>query len=636
MERARLGDALERGVIMLRRLIAGAVTLIACGGFAAAAHGATPLYVSLTFDDGVQGDFTQALPTLQKYGYQGTFYINSDKIATNAADRQTNYMLWSEVQQLQAAGMQIGGHTIGHTNLVTLWNTTYKTTYDATYDASADNVDDVNEDGTVDDADRVAAATAAAKTAATTAVGGNVCADRNALTAHGFSPTSFAYPNGAWKLDDGSQYGDRITIPAIIAGCGYSSARTTEGIAVALPEPVYCDVCYAPISDTTARRFSLRASQARGSQIAAEDGGGLPAQPGNDDLIPFSTLQGRTQLALDALHNPKPTDLPNPPSADGGWLILVLHDVCADDSTYPCTPDQSDADRGHSTTRAVLDAYLNWLKTRPSSDCVIVADVQTVMSPSRPTTCPVAPVKPTVSITGPANGSIVNGVTNLTADANDADGSVSKVEFEVNGVPAGSDDTDPYSVPWDPSSLSPGATATIVARAYDNTGQTTDSSPITVTKQVVTGGTGGGGGGGGGGAVTKPVVTPPAAPVETPPVAPVTDAPSQSAPQPAAPTVRLLKASSRLLRKGVVGFRAVVKAPAGVEHVEFLVNGKVVGTLTEGPFKFSWSPKAGKSKRKLRNVEVSVRVTDSLGRVAESGDPMALKVRLVTHRKRHR
>jgi hypothetical protein len=48
---------------------------------------------------------------------------------------------------------------------------------------------------------------------------------------------------------------------------------------------------------------------------------------------------------------------------------------------------QSAADHGHSTTRAVLDQYLDWLRTRPASDCIIVADVQTVMSASRPTAC---------------------------------------------------------------------------------------------------------------------------------------------------------------------------------------------------------------------------------------------------------
>ena len=129
-----------------------------------------------------------------------------------------------------------------------------------------------------------------------------------------------------------------------------------------------------------------------------------------------------------------------------------------------------------------------------------------------------------------------------------------------------------------------------------------------------------------------PVQTPPA-PVQTPP-APPTEAPS-SAPEPAAPTVRMLRSSTKLLAKGIVGFRAIVAAPAGLQRVEFLVNGKVVGTTTHGPYKFRWSPKRGKAKRKVRTVKISVRVVDSLDRVVESGDPVKVKLRL-TAKKRHR
>jgi peptidoglycan/xylan/chitin deacetylase (PgdA/CDA1 family) len=504
---------------MFRRLMIGAATLVACGGFAAAAHGALPLYVSLTFDDGLQGDYDHVLPALQQHGMTGTFYINSGFIRTAAADRVPDYMIWSEVQALQAAGMEIGGHTTDHANLVTVWN------------------------GTAGDA-----------TAKTTAVQAKVCADRDALVSHGFNPTSFAYPNGGWKLGD-----DRDTIPNIVKGCnngsGYTNARTTEGIAVQLPRDPdpHCDVCYAPLSDVTARPFSLRASQARGDEIAAtgEDGTDENGEPGNDHLITAQVLERRTQYAIDSLATPG-----EPPAGagGGGWLILVLHDVCAADGQDACAPGQSTEDRGHSTTVAALNEYLDWLQARNADSCVFVKNVAAVMTLGAPATCP-----------PPAN-------------------------------PGGGGN--------------PG------------------------TGPVGTGG-GGGGGGGGGAVVTTPIVTPPAPPVETPPAPPVAEAPSAAAPQPAAPTVRLLRAPSKLLRKGVVEFRAAVYAPAGVEHVEFLVNGKVVGTLTDGPFRFSWTPK-GKHKGQVRRVKLSVRVTDSLGRVADSGDPMKLKVRLATHRKRHR
>jgi peptidoglycan/xylan/chitin deacetylase (PgdA/CDA1 family) len=492
---------------MLRRLLAGAAAVVACGGFAAAAHGASPLYVSLTFDDGLQSQINNALPALQGQGLKATFYINSGKIGT------AGYMSWNNVTSLQSSQMEIGGHTVDHANLVDTWNNAADTT-------------------------------TAGRTAAVTA---KVCPDRADLVSHGFNPTSFAYPNGAWKIG-----GDTSTIPSIIQSCGYTNARTTEGIALEPPDR-HCDICYAPLSDrapTNARPwqpFGLRASQARGDVIAQT------GEPGNDNLIPFTVLRDRTQAAITSINDPN-----EPPAAEGGggWLILVLHDVCAADGVAPCTASQPAADRGHSTTTAALTQYLAWLKARTADSCVFVKTVQQVMAQAQPDTCP-----------PPANPG--------------------------GGNPGGGN----------PGGGTPGG-----------------------------GGGGGAVGGGGGGAVTTP--TPAPAPVEAPPAPPVTEAPSTAAPEPAAPTVRLLKASSRLLGKGIVGFRALVTAPAGVDHVEFLVNGKVVGTATQGPFKFSWSPKHGKAKKKVRTVKISVRVVDSLGRVVESGDPVKVKVRLATAKKK--
>jgi peptidoglycan/xylan/chitin deacetylase (PgdA/CDA1 family) len=513
---------------MLRRLLVCAIATVACGGFAAAAQAATPpLYVSLTFDDGLQGDIDYAMPALQEQGFKGTFYVNSGTISATAATRQNDRMTWGEVQQLQSAQMEIGGHTTDHSNLVNTWTSAQYTT----------------------DAQRTAAVQA------------KVCADHDEFAKHGIAaPVSFAYPNGAFELPGG----DRQTIPTIVKGCGYTSARTTSGIALNRPNAGdtsgdHCDVCYAPLSDRSAtpnrpyQPFGLRASQARGSQIAAEgsDDGTLPAQSGNDDIIPLSTLQNRTQFALDALQHPKPTDLPNPAPADGGWLVIVLHDVCKDANTAPCGPGQSDEDRGHSTTRDTLRQYLAWLKTQTATGCVYVATVGQMISAVPPTTCQPA--------TDPGTGGGNNGG----------------------------------------------------------------------------GGTGGGNTGGGGGGAATPTTTPVATPVADTP-APVAEAPAPTptpqgaasvSPQPAATTVRLLTPSARLLAKGTVGFRAVVNAPAGVKRVEFLVDGKVVGTAKSGSYRFSWSPKAGK-KTKVRTVKVSVRVIDKLGRVVQSGPPVTLKVRL--------
>jgi chitinase len=89
-------------------------------------------------------------------------------------------------------------------------------------------------------------------------------------------------------------------------------------------------------------------------------------------------------------------------------------------------------------------------------------------------------IPPTVSITAPANNSTYNapaGIT-FTANASDADGTVSKVEFFSAGISLGSDASAPYSVTW--SNVAAGSYS-VTAVATDNQGATTTSSAIAVT-----------------------------------------------------------------------------------------------------------------------------------------------------------
>src|SRR5690348_9430569 len=57
--------------------------------------------VSLTFDDGIQTQFTQAVPLLKKYGIRSTFFVT------------TNYVrgYWSMVQNAAQDGHEIAAHT---------------------------------------------------------------------------------------------------------------------------------------------------------------------------------------------------------------------------------------------------------------------------------------------------------------------------------------------------------------------------------------------------------------------------------------------------------------------------------------------------------------------------------------------
>ena len=85
---------------------------------------------------------------------------------------------------------------------------------------------------------------------------------------------------------------------------------------------------------------------------------------------------------------------------------------------------------------------------------------------------------PTVSITSPANGAafMKNNVVTIAASSSDADGTVSKVEFFVNGVKVGEDLTSPYSYDWTATV----GTKSLTAVATDNNGATTLSAPVSI------------------------------------------------------------------------------------------------------------------------------------------------------------
>ncbi|SDB65476.1 Por secretion system C-terminal sorting domain-containing protein [Flavobacteriaceae bacterium MAR_2010_188] len=86
---------------------------------------------------------------------------------------------------------------------------------------------------------------------------------------------------------------------------------------------------------------------------------------------------------------------------------------------------------------------------------------------------------PNVSISNPSNGSSYSTGTNISiaANATDGDGSISQVEFFVNGSSIGVDTTSPYSRSWSVAS----GTSDLTAVATDNLGASTTSSVVSVT-----------------------------------------------------------------------------------------------------------------------------------------------------------
>lgn len=66
--------------------------------------------VMLTFDDGYEDMFTDALPVLLAHHDRGVFYIITGMIGGS-------YMTWDQIRKLANDGMQVASHTIHHVNI---------------------------------------------------------------------------------------------------------------------------------------------------------------------------------------------------------------------------------------------------------------------------------------------------------------------------------------------------------------------------------------------------------------------------------------------------------------------------------------------------------------------------------------
>jgi peptidoglycan/xylan/chitin deacetylase (PgdA/CDA1 family) len=70
-----------------------------------------PKPIILTFDDGSESIFTNALPIMQKYNFTGTAYIVYNYVGIQ------NYMNPDQIRELYASGWEIGSHSLSHADL---------------------------------------------------------------------------------------------------------------------------------------------------------------------------------------------------------------------------------------------------------------------------------------------------------------------------------------------------------------------------------------------------------------------------------------------------------------------------------------------------------------------------------------
>lgn len=208
--------------------------------------------VSLTFDDGVEDQYTNALPILQQYGMHGTFYIITGYVGVNSA-----YMTLPQIQALASAGNEIGGHTVLHPYLTQLSG---------------------------DEATR------------------EICGSRDTLLNWGFQPTDFAYP-----YSDASPSTENIA-----QNCGFNSARLDEDLA----SPHTCQSgCDTTESIPPADPYAIKTP---------------------DSVQSTWTLSDLENLVKNA-------------ESAGGWLPLVFHHVCDGCDTYSVSP-------------SIFSSFLGWLQ----------------------------------------------------------------------------------------------------------------------------------------------------------------------------------------------------------------------------------------------------------------------------------
>jgi peptidoglycan/xylan/chitin deacetylase (PgdA/CDA1 family) len=70
--------------------------------------------LSVTYDDGWESIYSQALPILQRNGIHTTQYVLS------GTAKNTQYMTWEQIGALQKAGHEIACHSVSHPDLTTL------------------------------------------------------------------------------------------------------------------------------------------------------------------------------------------------------------------------------------------------------------------------------------------------------------------------------------------------------------------------------------------------------------------------------------------------------------------------------------------------------------------------------------
>jgi hypothetical protein len=226
-------------------------------------------------------------------------------------------------------------------------------------------------------------------------------------------------------------------------------------------------------------------------------------------------------------------------------------------------------------------ASLNWTGVTGSTEYEWYAAVSdgtnNVGSTTRSFTT-AANAAPTVTLTSPADGATIAlpATVNFTADANDSDGTIAKVEFYAGATKVGESTTSPYVFSW-----------TAISGSYALTAVATDTQGATATSAVVNV------------TVTNPANIPPTVAITAPaPGASVTG------------TAVLLQANA-------------TDTDGTISKVEFFHGAAEIGETTTSPYSATWSAVAA------GNYTITAVATDNDGGTTTSA-PVSFNVQAVT------
>lgn len=121
--------------------------------------------------------------------------------------------------------------------------------------------------------------------------------------------------------------------------------------------------------------------------------------------------------------------------------------------------------------------FANWSDGGAAAHTLVTPVATTTVTASFTDIGPANNQPPTVSLSAPA-GVTVGSAVMLSASAADSDGSITRLVFYDGTTLLGEDSTAPYTFSWTPTSA---GSHSLTARATDNSGATTISSPVIVT-----------------------------------------------------------------------------------------------------------------------------------------------------------